>query len=124
MFQTLCRSLEGANKLRTYFSCFRVLGLGWAVAGCFDVPGEGKQVKFCHWQQFCTYISNLEPKAWHALGKFSEDAVLAYVLETEEKIRATAIECCRSDSMPWGFALLHAWKEEAICGQMPRPSWR
>eukprot|EP00435_Cladocopium_sp_Y103_P072531 s1255_g40.t1 len=104
--------LEDTGKLRTYFSCFRVLGLGWAVAGCFDVQFEGKQVKFCHWQHVCTYISYLEAKAWAALEKAPEEAALAYILETEEKIRAVAIERCRSDSMPWGQALLHAWKEE------------
>eukprot|EP00435_Cladocopium_sp_Y103_P070344 s48_g35.t1 len=105
-------ALEDSGKLRTYFSCLRILGLGWAVAGCFDVSFGGKQVKFCHWQHVCTYISNLEEKAWSALSKTPEDAVLTYILETEEKIRATAIERCRADSMPWGQALLHAWKEE------------
>ena len=105
-------ALEDSGRLRTYFSCFRILGLGWAVAGCFDVSFGGKQVKFCHWQQVCTYISNLEEKAWSALSKAPEDVVLTYILETEEKIRATAIERCRADSMPWGQALLHAWKEE------------
>lgn len=105
--------LEESGKLRTYFACFRILGLGWAVAGCFDVPYEGKQVKFCHWQHVCAYISHLETKAWAALDKAPEEIVLNYILETEEKIRATAIERCRSDAMPWGHALLHAWKEEA-----------
>lgn len=105
--------LEESGKLRTYFACFRILGLGWAVAGCFDVPYEGKQVKFCHWQHVCAYISHLETKAWAALDKAPEEIVLNYILETEEKIRAIAIERCRSDAMPWGRALLHAWKEEA-----------
>ena len=105
--------VEDQGKMRTYFSCFRVLGAGWAVAGCFDVQFEGKSVKFCHWQHVCTYIKDLEDKAWHAIDKYPEDIVLQYILETEEKIRATAIEKCRNDGMPWGYALLHAWKEEA-----------
>ena len=105
--------LEGQGKLRTYFSCFRTLGTGWAVAGCFDVHYDGKQVKFCHWQQVCTYITHFEDKAWHAIDKYPEEIVLQYVLETEEKIRATAVEKCRNDGMPWGHALLYAWKEEA-----------
>ena len=105
--------LEDQGKLRTYFSCFRTLGTGWAVAGCFDVHYDGEQVKICHWQQVCTYISHFEDKAWHAIDKYPEEIVLQYVLETEEKIRATAIEKCRNDGMPWGHALLYAWKEEA-----------
>ena len=105
--------LEDSGKLRTYFSCFRTLATGWAVAGCFDVTFEGKLVKFCHWQDACTYVSNFEAKAWAAADRYPEESVLRYIVDTEEKVRATAIERCRSDSMPWGRALLHAWKEES-----------
>ena len=115
--------LEDTSRLRTYFACFRTLGTGWAVAGCYDVSYEGKQMKFCRWQDVCTYIGHLEGKAWSAVESFPEDLVLAYILQTEEKIRATAIERCRNEGMPWGRALLHAWKDEAELWPDAKDEW-
>ena len=38
--------LEDQGKLRAYFACFRTLGAGWPVAGCYDVQYKVRQSSF------------------------------------------------------------------------------
>lgn len=101
------------GKIRTYFSCLRLLCNGWAIAGCFDVTFQGKVVKYAHWQELCRYVSKLEDKAWSVMDKHPEDEVLRFVSDSEELIRAKAVELARSDAqVPFSMALLQAWNEE------------
>ena len=112
--------VEDMSKLRTYFACFRMPGTGLAVAGCYDVSYDGKQSKFCHWQDVCTYIGNLERKAWSATESFSEDLVLSCIAETEEKSEQQRLSGAATNACRGAVPCFTPGRRKPSCGQMPK----
>ena len=74
----------------------------------------GEELLYCHWQDVYDYMMEFKERAEEVLGGFSEEAVLHYVPNTEELIRAAAIDLCRGPpQLPWGQALKQAVREQS-----------
>ena len=106
----------GPAELWHYFACFEVLANMWGIAGCFKVR-QGpldEEVLYCNWQDAYDYVTEFKEKAEEVLGCFPEEAVLRYVSDTEERIRAVAIDLSRGPlQLPWGQALKRAAREQS-----------
>ena len=86
----------------------------WTHAGCFDVPHEGKTVKYVHRCDAEEYCENITKRLWKFANTFTDDSIIALVTAIEEEFRTYAIGTVRTDpSVPWGFALLDAAKSNA-----------
>ena len=104
----------GPTSTLAWLKQLRLCANTWAITGCFDVSYNGEQVKYVHWQDALKYVEEFEEKAWEVMGKFEHDSVFRYLSETEEVIRAKAVELARDRSqMPWGKALLSAIEKES-----------
>ncbi|CAE7502633.1 unnamed protein product [Symbiodinium sp. CCMP2456] len=114
--------LEDTSKLGTYFASSGHLEPVGQLPGATMSLTMASRLS-CHWQDVCTYIGHLEGKAWSAIESLPEELVLSYILQTEEKIRATAVERCQNEGMPWGRALLHAWKEDSQLWPDAKDEW-
>jgi hypothetical protein len=96
-----------------------LFALTWAVAGCFEVNFENKQVRYVHWMDVTDYMDTFRQKGKEMLAHYSEASVVAFVTVLEEQFRAKAIDLARgSDHTPWGTALTrslaswaHLWQE-------------
>ena len=107
--------------LSNYFACFEILTQTWATCGCFDVsikitqPGQAdstKQVKYAHWSDCDAYRFLFMHEASVLREKYPEWKVLNFLMTIEEGVRGYACQMARQDvdPVPWGTALLAAYK--------------
>ena len=128
------RDIEGEDRFEAaglwpYFDAFDVVVTTWAVAGCFDIEYEGKNVRYAHWESVASYLFDVRHHAVEAMESYQEASVRLFVSSVEEEIRGYAIEMARRAApVPWGLALAlaaaqhsHLWQERR-CLLQPRGS--
>ena len=103
-----------ASPSGQYLECLTIFANTWALAGCYKVFYEGKEVLYCHWQLSQEYVIEFRDKANAKAERFEDSSIAEWLIKTEEKFRAEAIGFARdADPMPWGLALTKAVKDNA-----------
>jgi len=96
-----------AARIMACLQQYHILGVAWAMGGCFEVIVDSVSCRYCHWQDSQRYVDDLRNRVLPLLDKHTEDSVTEYLFRTEEAIRGYAIEATRNRERPlrWGAAL-------------------
>ena len=106
------RDDQSSLRIKHIMRKYEVLALAWALAGNFEVTYQAEQVDMASWQQTQTYVRVLREKSEHLLDSHQEESITRYILSVEEQLRGFAVQFTRqTQSIPWGFALEKAVKE-------------
>ena len=96
---------------RAFLRLLRLLTTGWAVAGCYKVTWDNREMICAHWQECDTWLRTFEEIAWKWVDDFGDAAAHDKITVVEERFRVGAIELTRDHvedepPMPWGRASL------------------
>ena len=102
---------------RAFLRLLRLLTTGWAVAGCYKVTWDNREMIYAHWQECDTWLSTFEEIAWQWVDDFGDAAAHDKITVVEERFRVGAIELTRDHAeveppMPWGKALLRSLRDK------------
>ena len=102
---------------RAFLRLLRLLTTGWAVAGCYKVTWDNREMIYAHWQECDTWLSTFEEIAWKWVDDFGDAAAHVKITMVDERFRVGAIELTRDHAedeppMPWGKALLRSLRDK------------
>eukprot|EP00972_Heterocapsa_arctica_P036578 5383756-Heterocapsa_arctica.AAC.1 len=81
-----------AFGLQARVQAYDLLGLAWAMSGCFEVKVGDETFRYCHWQCCARYLNDMRDRAFPLLDPYTESSVIDYATKCEETLRAFAIE--------------------------------
>ena len=108
----LLDAAKESMDLLHWFELFDIVGLSWAVAGCFETdwqaPGAAapESIKFVHLQDVTDYKWEFQSRMPELRERFADWSISRYYNRTEIEFRGKAIEMTRGElKTPFGPAL-------------------